>query len=58
MSSGSSEFDCAAARISSRCLVDLPELRELLIEHYKSADLETRQLVPLRRLYWPVAIDD
>ena len=35
-------------------LVDLPRLRELLVENYENLDAETRALVPLRRLYWPV----
>ncbi len=38
-------------------LVDLPALRELLLEHYDALDPETRQLVPLRRVYWPVGDD-
>jgi restriction system protein len=36
-------------------LVTLPRLRALLLEHYERLDPETRALVPLRRLYWPVA---
>ena len=35
-------------------LIDLPALRELVIEHYEQLDPEVRQLVPLTRLYWPV----
>lgn len=35
-------------------LVDLERLRELLVHHYEKADAETRTLVPLSRLYWPV----
>ena len=34
-------------------LIDLPALRELVVEHYEQLDLEVRQLVPLTRLYWP-----
>lgn len=34
-------------------LVDLPALRELLLDHYDKLDAETRALVPLKRLYWP-----
>jgi restriction system protein len=34
-------------------LVTLPDLRNLLIEHYENLDSETRSLVPLRRIYWP-----
>lgn len=36
-------------------LLDMPALRELLIEHYDKLDAETQVLVPLRRLYWPLA---
>jgi DNA invertase Pin-like site-specific DNA recombinase len=35
-------------------LVDLPQLRELLIEHYDSLDLESKALVPLQGFYWPM----
>jgi len=35
-------------------LVTLPELRDLLIEHYENLDSDARALVPLSRLYWPV----
>ena len=35
-------------------LVDMPELRKLLLEHYEQVDAETRRLVPLTKLYWPV----
>ena len=35
-------------------LVTLPRLRELLLQHYEALDPETRALVPLQRLYWPV----
>jgi restriction system protein len=35
-------------------LVALPELRELLVEHYDAVDARTRQLVPLQQVYWPV----
>lgn len=34
-------------------LVAMPELRALLVDFYESLDLETRDLVPLRRIYWP-----
>lgn len=34
-------------------LIDLPLLRELLVDHYEKLDSETRALVPLRRFYWP-----
>jgi restriction system protein len=35
-------------------LIDLPALRELLLEHYEKLDTETKQMVPLRRVYWPL----
>lgn len=34
-------------------LVGLPELRELVVEHYENLDASTTALVPLKRLYWP-----
>lgn len=35
-------------------LIGMPELRELLINYYESLDPETRALVPLKRVYWPL----
>lgn len=35
-------------------LINIQMLRKLVVEHYESLDSETRALVPLRRLYWPV----
>jgi len=35
-------------------LIDMPALRTLLIDHYESLDTETRSLVPLRKIYWPI----
>jgi len=35
-------------------LISLPVLRKLVVDHYENLDAETRALVPLRRLYWPV----
>lgn len=35
-------------------LVDLDLLVELVVEYYESLDLETKSLVPLRKIYWPV----
>jgi restriction system protein len=35
-------------------LINLQRLRELVVERYDSLDAETRALVPLKRLYWPV----
>lgn len=36
-------------------LLALPDLRMLLVEHYESLDVETKRLVPLTKLYWPVS---
>jgi restriction system protein len=35
-------------------LLDLQDLRKLLVENYEKLDAETRALVPLKRLYWPL----
>ncbi len=35
-------------------LLDLDDLAKMLVENYESLDGETRRLVPLRRIYWPV----
>ena len=35
-------------------LLDLRDLRKLLVENYEKLDAETRALVPLKRLYWPL----
>jgi restriction system protein len=35
-------------------LIDLQDLRKLLVESYEKLDAETRALVPLKRLYWPL----
>ncbi|MFC1459288.1 restriction endonuclease [Microvirga arabica] len=34
-------------------LMTIDELVESLVEHYEKLDLETQQLVPLKRIYWP-----
>lgn len=39
-------------------LVDLGQLRELLVDFYDKVDQETKQLVPLKRLYWPIETSD
>lgn len=36
-------------------LLTMPDLRELLVSYYESLDSETRALVPLKRVYWPIA---
>ena len=35
-------------------LLDLDDLAETLTQNYETLDPETRRLVPLRRIYWPV----
>ncbi|QKT03532.1 restriction endonuclease [Ectothiorhodospiraceae bacterium 2226] len=35
-------------------LMDLDGLVTALMEHYENADSETRALLPLRRIYWPI----
>jgi restriction system protein len=35
-------------------LIDLQELRKLLVDNYEKIDAEIRALVPLKRLYWPL----
>ncbi|HVY47640.1 MAG TPA: restriction endonuclease [Minicystis sp.] len=35
-------------------LVTLPRLRQLVVDFYEKLEPETRALVPLRRLYWPL----
>ncbi len=37
-------------------LLTLPDLRELLVSYYENLDSETRALVPLKRVYWPVSV--
>jgi restriction system protein len=34
-------------------LIDLPRLRQLLVEQYGELDAATTSLVPLKHLYWP-----
>jgi len=36
-------------------LLDLDDLVDLLIQNYDKIDADTRSLVPLIRLYWPVS---
>ncbi len=35
-------------------LMNIDDLVEALTEHYESLDVETKQLLPLKRIYWPV----
>lgn len=34
-------------------LMNINDLVEALIEHYENLDIETKQLLPLKRVYWP-----
>lgn len=36
-------------------LLDLQDLRKLLVDNYEKLDAEARALVPLKRLYWPLS---
>lgn len=42
------------AQFSSVTLIDLPRLRELYVDYYDKLDQDTRSLLPLRRLLFPV----
>ena len=33
--------------------MNIDDLVEALTEHYENLDIETKQLLPLKRLYWP-----
>jgi restriction system protein len=35
-------------------LVDIDDLVDLLIEYYDQTDVETRDIVPLKKTYWPI----
>ena len=35
-------------------LIDLPRLRDLLLQHYGDMDAASMSILPLHRLYWPV----
>jgi len=34
-------------------LMNLDDLVEAITEHYEALDIETKQLIPLKRIYWP-----
>ena len=46
-------YEAARANIPLR-LLSLNDLVELTIDHYEAMDLETRTMLPLKRLYWPL----
>ena len=35
-------------------LMNIDDLVEALTDHYENLDVETKQLLPLKRIYWPV----
>lgn len=35
-------------------LMNIDDLVEAITEHYENLDIETKQLLPLKRMYWPV----
>jgi restriction system protein len=35
-------------------LINLPKLRQILVDFYEKLDPQTRALVPLKQLYWPI----
>jgi restriction system protein len=35
-------------------LVNLPKLRQILVDFYEKLDPQTRALVPFEQLYWPI----
>ena len=35
-------------------LVDLDRLAELIVQYYDGFDVETKLLIPLSKIYWPV----
>ena len=39
-------------------LIAMSQLRELLVEYYEALDSDTRDLVPLKRVYWPIRLSD
>jgi restriction system protein len=48
-------YEAERASVSTT-LLDLQDLRKLLVENYERLDSETRALVPLKRLYWPLTL--
>ena len=47
--------EAARARVHLT-LISRSDLRELLVERYEALDPETRALVPLKKVYWPVRL--
>ncbi len=40
--------------LSDVTLMNIDDLVEAITEHYENLDVETKQLLPLKRIYWPV----
>ena len=34
-------------------LMDLDDLVEAILDHYEQMDMDAKQLIPLRKIYWP-----
>ena len=51
------EYEADRSQIPIR-LIARSQLRELLVEYYEALDSETRALVPLKRVYWPIRLSD
>ena len=47
------QYEAGRAEVALQ-LITLPKLRQLGVDYYEELDPETRALVPLRRLYWPM----
>lgn len=45
-------YEAERARIPLT-LMDLDDLVNALLDHYEAMDIEMRQLIPLRKIYWP-----
>ena len=48
-------YEAARAQVHLT-LIDISDLRNLLVERYEALDPETRALVPLKKVYWPVRL--
>ena len=50
-------YEAARARVRLT-LMNVSDLRNLLVDRYEALDPETRALVPLKKVYWPVRLND
>lgn len=48
------KYEAERATVPVR-LLDLAQLRQLVLDHYEKLDAETAALVPLTRIYWPTS---